>query len=79
VRGKLPYWALAFILCYFGAYFIINVTSNLDEGNLPLNIFSLIVFSVVFSYGVICLMIDIKMGGIHAIIIKIKQFFIEYL
>ncbi len=67
-------WLMALIFCYIGFFGVIQVFINLENGNILMHGLTFIIFSAIASYGVICLIMDFREGGIHAIINRIKKF-----
>lgn len=75
-RMKMPYWARSFIYCYIGWVGILISKRAMNEDYILIKVVSLVslsIMTVVFAYGIICLIIDIKKGGISRVLKKIQR------
>lgn len=74
---KAPYLIQCVVYIFVGTIGLIFWEGYIKTSVLSYNIFIFIwiaTFSAIFAYGVICLMLDIKRGGIAYVIKKIKNF-----
>lgn len=73
---RIPFLLKAFVFFYIGAYGIYSTQYDLNEDAPWLDVVklvSIVIFSIFFSYGVICFIRDFKDGGIRKVIDKIKN------
>lgn len=75
--GNIPYLIKAFIFCYLGWYGFMSFTGDIVRENILQHVLWGIWVSIclaVFSYGVICLIMDFRKGKIGGVIDRLKKF-----
>jgi len=77
-RIKMPYFLKAFLLMYIGWFGVLHFKGGVNDSYILVKVISLTWLACmtgIFAYGVICLIVDVKKGGIAHIIKKIKRAF----
>ncbi len=75
-RIKMPVFLKGFLLIYLGWFGILHFKGGVNDSYILVKVISLTwlaCMTVIFAYGVISLIVDVKKGGIAHIIKKIKR------
>lgn len=72
-RVNIAHFVLAFMGVYISGYILLNITGSINHKYLVAQIYFFIVFAIIFAYGLISLIHDIKNGGIRLVIEKIRR------
>ena len=76
-KHRMPIFIRAFILMYIGGYGFMHYNGWITDENILYNISTLVatvLCTIIFSYGVICLIDDFRKGGIKEIIKRFRRF-----
>ena len=77
-RQRMPIFLKAFVLMYIGGYGFMHYNGWITEENILYNVATLVstvLCTMIFSYGVICLIEDFRKGGLKEVLKRFRRFF----
>lgn len=76
-RQNMPIFLRAFVLMYIGGYGFMHYNGWITEDNILYNVLTLVstvLCTMIFAYGVICLIEDFRRGGLKEILKRFRRF-----